>query len=406
MNPSPLPLNERLVVLDIIRGIALLGIFLVNIPAFAYPIFIFQMYDIPYEYKGIDAYIDLFLLLFVQGKFFTIFSFLFGLGCGIFLRRAEEKHYFAAALWSRRMASLLLIGLFHLVFFWYGDILHVYAIGGFLLLFFYNQKTKTILLWAIGLLCFFYLLACMQFFITAHVLQEAQLEYKVLHEHALVQYLSTYRQADYLSWLFYRLNIEVVPMLLNLPFSIFPVFSMFLFGLYTAKKELVHSIEQNRSFFKKIQLITGAAGFTLTIILAILKLEILKYGLYQQSAIHLFTSLSGIFLCFFYLTTLLLFLQFSPYASMLGLFKYSGTMALTTYLSQTLICLWMVRDFGLYGTLTLTESTIICLIIYTLQLFFNKWWLYYFYYGPCEWLWRSFTYRSFPPFRRNRKASA
>lgn len=84
MNPSPLPLNERLVVLDIIRGIALLGIFLVNIPAFAYPIFIFQMYDIPYEYKGIDAYIDLFLLLFVQGKFFTIFSFLFGLGCGIF----------------------------------------------------------------------------------------------------------------------------------------------------------------------------------------------------------------------------------------------------------------------------------------------------------------------------------
>ncbi|MCJ7985778.1 DUF418 domain-containing protein [Priestia sp. OVL9] len=43
--------------------------------------------------------------------------------------------------------------------------------------------------------------------------------------------------------------------------------------------------------------------------------------------------------------------------------------------------------------------------IYT-PAFFNKWWLYYFYYGPCEWLWRSFTYRSFPPLRRNRKASA
>ncbi|WP_394511949.1 DUF418 domain-containing protein [Priestia aryabhattai] len=405
MNPSPLPLNERLVVLDIIRGIALLGIFLVNIPAFTSPIFIFQLYNVSYKYEGIDAYIDLFLQLFVQGKFFTIFSFLFGLGCGIFLHRAEEKQYFAAALWSRRMASLLLIGLFHLVFFWYGDILHVYAIGGFLLFFFYNRKAKTILLWAIGLLCFFYLLACMQFFIPAHVLQEAQWEYKALHEHVLTQYLSTYRQADYLSWLFYHLNVEVVPMLLNLPFSIFPVFSMLLFGLYTAKKGLVHNIEQNRSFFKKIQSITGAAGFTLTIILAMLKTEILRYELYQQAAIHLFTSLSGIFLCFFYLTTLLLFLQFSPYASMLVLFKYSGTMALTTYLSQTLICLCIVRVFGLYGSLTLTESTIICLIIYTLQLFFNKWWLYYFYYGPCEWLWRSFTYRSFPPLRRNRKAA-
>lgn len=215
----------------------------------------------------------------------------------------------------------------------------------------------------------FYLLACMQFFIPAHVLQEAQWEYKALHEHVLTQYLSTYRQADYLSWLFYRLNVEVVPMLLNLPFSIFPVFSMLLFGLYTAKKGLVHNIEQNHSFFKKIQLITGAAGFTLTIILAMLKTEILRYELYQQAAIHLFTSLSGIFLCFFYLTTLLLFLQFSPYASMLVLFKYSGTMALTTYLSQTLICLCIVRVFGLYGSLTLTESTIICLIIYTLQLF-------------------------------------
>ncbi|AXI29918.1 hypothetical protein CIB87_13160 [Priestia megaterium] len=405
MNPSPLPLNERLVVLDIIRGIALLGIFLVNIPAFTSPIFIFQLYNVSYKYEGIDAYIDLFLQLFVQGKFFTIFSFLFGLGCGIFLHRAEEKQYFAAALWSRRMAALLVIGLFHLVFLWYGDILHVYAIGGFLLFFFYNRKAKTILLWAIGLLFFFYLLACMQFFIPAHVLHDVQSEYKFLHEHIFTQYLFTYKQADYLSWLFYRLNVEVVPMLLNLPFSIFPVFSMLLFGLYTAKKGLVHNIEQNHSFFKKIQLITGAAGFTLTTILAMLKTEILRYELYQQAAIHLFTSLSGIFLCFFYLTTLLLFLQFSPYASILVLFKYSGTMALTTYLSQTLICLCIVRVFGLYGSLTLTESTIICLIIYTLQLFFNKWWLYYFYYGPCEWLWRSFTYRSFPPLRRNRKAS-
>ncbi|MBU3573966.1 DUF418 domain-containing protein [Priestia aryabhattai] len=405
MNPSPLPLNERLVVLDIIRGIALLGIFLVNIPAFTSPIFIFQLYNVSYKYEGIDAYIDLFLQLFVQGKFFTIFSFLFGLGCGIFLHRAEEKQYFAAALWSRRMAALLVIGLFHLIFLWYGDILHVYAIGGFLLFFFYNRKAKTILLWAIGLLFFFYLLACMQFFIPAHVLHDVQSEYKFLHEHVFTQYLFTYRQADYLSWLFYRLNVEVMPMLLNLPFSIFPVFSMLLFGLYTAKKGLVHNIEQNHSFFKKIQLLTGAAGFTLTIILAMLKTEILRYEFYQQAAIHLFTSLSGIFLCFFYLTTLLLFLQFSPYASILVLFKYSGTMALTTYLSQTLICLCIVRVFDLYGSLTLTESTIICLVIYTLQLFFNKWWLYYFYYGPCEWLWRSFTYRSFPPLRRNRKAS-
>ncbi len=236
MNPSPLPLNERFVILDIIRGIALLGIFLVNIPAFDSPIYIFRLYDVPYEYEGMDAYMDLFLLLFVQGKFFPIFSFLFGLGCGIFLYRAEEKQYFAAALWLRRMAALLLIGLFHLIFLWYGDILHVYAIGGFLLFFFYNRKAKTILLWAIGLLCFFYLLACMQFFTPAHVLQDIQSEYNVLHEHVLAQYLSTYRQADYLSWLFYRLNIEVVPMLLNLPFSILPVFSMFLFGLYTAEK--------------------------------------------------------------------------------------------------------------------------------------------------------------------------
>ncbi|MEK1829346.1 hypothetical protein AAAC51_10000 [Priestia megaterium] len=84
MNPSPLLLNERLAALDIIRGIALLGIFLVNIPAFASPIFIFQLYDVPYEYKGMDAYIDLFLLLFVQGKFFTIFSFYLDLGAESF----------------------------------------------------------------------------------------------------------------------------------------------------------------------------------------------------------------------------------------------------------------------------------------------------------------------------------
>ncbi|MGM2853494.1 DUF418 domain-containing protein, partial [Bacillus cereus group sp. Bce028] len=95
-------------------------------------------------YSGTDKVIRLLIDLFIQAKFYTIFAFLFGVGFYIFIKNAEAKGYSMYKLFSRRLCILLLFGLLHFIFLWYGDILHAYALAGFILLFFYKRSTKLI----------------------------------------------------------------------------------------------------------------------------------------------------------------------------------------------------------------------------------------------------------------------
>lgn len=150
--------------LDVIRGFALFGILLVNMPAFHSPNFINQLYSVDVPYGGLDAVVYAFLQLFVQVKFFTIFSFLFGVGFYLFMKRAEAKGLRMKSLFFRRASILLIIGLLHLIFLWFGDILHLYAVGGFLLVAFYNRMPKTLIKWAFSLLAIYLALLSMTFF--------------------------------------------------------------------------------------------------------------------------------------------------------------------------------------------------------------------------------------------------
>ena len=90
--------------------------------------------------NGLDSYIRLFYDMFIQTKFYTIFSFLFGLGFYIFMNRAEAKTDRPKTLFVRRLLILLLFGFLHYVLLWDGDILHSYAIAGFFLLLFYKRE--------------------------------------------------------------------------------------------------------------------------------------------------------------------------------------------------------------------------------------------------------------------------
>ncbi|MGQ0516765.1 DUF418 domain-containing protein, partial [Bacillus sp. D-CC] len=101
--------------------------------------------DITGIYEGIDSYIRLFYDMFIQTKFYTIFSFLFGLGFYIFMSRAEAKTAHPKILFVRRLLILLLFGFLHYVLLWDGDILHTYAIAGFFLFLFYKREPRTIL---------------------------------------------------------------------------------------------------------------------------------------------------------------------------------------------------------------------------------------------------------------------
>jgi uncharacterized protein len=140
-SPSPLqPLDKhkRIDALDILRGLALIGILLMNIEWFNRAIVSLGGHDT--TLTGIDHAVGWLIRCFVEGKFYKLFALIFGMGFAVMLLRAKEAGRPFGAWFSRRMFVLWLFGLAHMIFLWGGDILHDYALAGFILLFWVTKK--------------------------------------------------------------------------------------------------------------------------------------------------------------------------------------------------------------------------------------------------------------------------
>lgn len=150
--PAPVDPGERLFALDALRGVALLGVFLMNIPAFAHSVF-FDPAVVRAGWRGLDAAVGAARDLLVAGRFNILFALLFGIGIRLQWDRvaARAGPRRASALSARRLAGLFAIGLIHLFGVWSGDVLTTYAVLGALLLLVLWRAPDPLLLAAIGL---------------------------------------------------------------------------------------------------------------------------------------------------------------------------------------------------------------------------------------------------------------
>ncbi|HZG17192.1 MAG TPA: DUF418 domain-containing protein [Candidatus Bathyarchaeia archaeon] len=395
MQVAPVTGTERIVTLDIIRGFALFGIFLVNMPTFHSPEFIRQMYGLPETLSPIDEGVRLFFDMFVQTKFYTMFSFLFGLGFYIFMTRAEQRGMNVSRLFSRRLLGLLLFGLLHLIFLWYGDILHAYALMGFLLLLFYKRKNATVIGWAIGLTIWYALLLGTQLLLPATLLLEEQ----AIGQEKLAEARWIYQHAPYGEWLSYRLQEEIPYVIGNVFAMILVLLPLFLIGLYTARQGILHEPEKHRKLLIRVMWITLLASLPLLICIVLLQMEVLSFGPFQGIIRQLFVTASGLTLCFFYISSLTLLVQKPAWQKRLRPLGYVGQMALTNYLMQTILSLLIIEVFDLYGRMGLAAGLLLCLLIFALQVLVSSFWLKRFRFGPFEWLWRTMTYGYVQPLK-------
>lgn len=398
MRAGPVQLNERIEALDIIRGFALFGIFLVNMPAFQWPVLTAELHFYSYEYTGIDRWIRLFFDMFVEGKFFTIFSFLFGLGFYLFMQRAEQKGLRPRRLFARRLGALALFGAAHLVLLWYGDILLTYALAGFALLLFYRCKPRTILIW---IFIFFVLLTGI---LLLNALSISLMESYIVNlqadgEAKIQEAITVYREAGYAEWLAYRWTEEVVPMLLNLPFSALAVMFMFLMGLYAGKKKLFEQTSMNRRWIQRLWLICLLLSLPLLGMVAAIHFDLFFSGSAKEAAKQFFVTMSGPVLSLFYISSIALLLERARWRRLFKPFSYAGRMALTNYLIQSLIGVGLYAGLGWFGQMNLVLGTLICLVVFPLQTVFSHYWLKKFRQGPMEWLWRTITYGKAVPFK-------
>ena len=170
----PVDEQERLVLLDVLRGVAVLGILVVNIFAFAYPISDSFYEDFLSTLSRGDQWLCATLAILVQGKIVTLFSLLFGMGIALQFSKPDADQRWFAKLYRRRLWLLLLIGLLHGLLLWHGDILVDYAVLGFLAVLFRRKSPSSLLRWAIVLLLICFVVATTIFIVVTLVENSAE----------------------------------------------------------------------------------------------------------------------------------------------------------------------------------------------------------------------------------------
>lgn len=387
MSVQPLRENERIATLDMMRGVALLGIAIANSIHFQYGLFPTESIHELYRYGTIDRLAEKAIVLFAEASFYPLFSFLFGYGIVLLKERLEQKAAPFSAIYWRRMIALLLIGYVHSVYVWDGDILFVYALAGFLLYFYLKLHDRSLLIWA----CLFLLLMASAVAIpedeeTASVTETLQQysieELHVLSEGSYQEIVTFRREAD-------PLGFGIAGEIIMTMTSVLSVIGLFLLGAFSARKKWLENIENYRTFTQKVFWMTLIIGFPCKLAYVIVQTP-------QTEMLHL--SIGGPTVAICYAAAIALIASKRPVQPLVRV----GRLSLTNYLMQSFLftTLFYSYGFALFNSLGVFVGLCISIFVFLLQILFSSFWLKYFYFGPFEWLWRIMTYWQIPRLKR------
>jgi len=378
---SPRPINptERIDAIDALRGVALFGVLAMNL-VMGFRVSIFEQFLIAKTTgSSLDRVVETILILGVDLKAFALFSLLFGIGLAIQFERLATSPR-RAQLLVRRLAVLLAIGLIHLCLIWHGDILTEYALAGLIVL---------PLLWGPR-----WLLACSALaFLTMYLLMQAYPPYGLFPDaqtlaRAVADEHRIYATGGYADVL--ALRLREMPYIFSLHAFIFPrTIGLFLLGAYTWRSGILRTPHQGLMF------VIAAAGIVSGATLTILD--------YRKNP--MFADPSGtILLALGYAAAIIGIANLASGKTLLGWAAPLGRMAFTNYLMQSVIFGWIFYGYGLglFGRLGVAHALAIGLAVYVGQVFFSKWWLRRYRYGPVEWLWRTLMYGEAQPMLRLR----
>jgi Predicted membrane protein len=403
---APVSANERIDVIDILRGMALFGILTANMRGFFAPSEVY--FNVGALYTGtVDTAVQTFLFALFQGKFITLFAFLFGLGFAVQMTRADER---GKSVWfyPRRMLVLLCIGLIHAWVIWWGDILVDYAVFGTFLLLFRKSKPKTIAIWSASLFALPVVMT-IGFYCAFRFWgikppgpngpgNPAELQTAIQHG------ISVFRDGSWLSRI--QLTFTSWRDHHTLPGPIFLglfVMARFLAGLWVWRIGLLKNVSLYLPKVRQVwkwALAIGLAADGLAFILPL----IFKLGgttpTLTGTIVRIGRDISLPAIACFYACSVLLLVQHPVWKARLAPFGAVGRMALTNYLLESIICTNFYHYTKLYGKVGPALGLIPTVVLFSLQIPFSVWWLKHYQFGPMEWLWRSLTYGKFQSMKR------
>ena len=390
---GPTTERQRHVILDALRGLALMGIALANFPEFALWTFLSSEQQAAMPTAYIDEIVRFLQYLVVDGKFYSIFSILFGIGFSLIM----ERH--GLRLFVRRMLILVIIGFLHLMFIWSGDILLLYAVGGLLLTLMIGLSDKSLFILALSLIMIpVGLDALIEFggFDFPEPFYQAwwnKAEALGINE---ANFASWLRDANSYGQMFAFLVQGAYERLWEfveghrLP----KVVGLFILG-YLASKHRLYARLQDLPLLKALYW-SVSIGLPTSLLYAWSATSGHPWGLTVHSLLY---AVSVIPLAIVFIIGIcLLYLQ-SPKSVVFRWLAAPGRMALSCYISHSLIgiLLFYGLGFGLGTSLGLVYIESIALVVFFIQIIVCRIWLNYFRFGPLEWLWRMLTYgRYFP----------
>ncbi|MGC8227483.1 DUF418 domain-containing protein [Pseudobacillus badius] len=383
MQLAPLKQEERITALDSLRGLALLGIFLVNMLSFHSPYFYYDPFEWWKEAENFWHYRWIDIL--VQASFYPLFAMMFGFGTAMQRENAMKRGQSFTPIGIRRFSFLLIIGILHAFLIWPGDILINYAIFGFLLLLFLRLSGKILIIIGSALLLLPNLFFGILFIMMAAVDPTSAVHWTDIAsiENSIAAYgsgtfaeITKQRAADWLAgnepgvfW------VQLV--------AIFPHF-------------LIGAGAQKLNLFKKGQERPAAAFAAFVTFFATgVILKALPYVIEPNLAyVYIQDSIGGPLLAVSYAALVIGLSSMKRTGALLKPFAAAGRMSLTNYLLQSVIgtLIFYHYGLGLYGQIKLSTGVWLAVAIFAAQVLLSEFWLSKFKRGPMEALWRKVTY--------------
>ncbi len=398
---APVRAGERIAALDVLRGFAVLGILAMNVQSYS-------MIEAAYLNPAANDWIDgagywawLVAHLFFDMKFISIFSALFGAGMALMAERAAARGASATGIHYRRQFWLLVIGLAHAHLIWYGDILVPYALCGFLLYSLRNLSPKKLLIGGFAMTVVpagFFLLTGMSI---PSMPAEAQAQFAgdwAPAAAAMEAEIATYR-GGWLTQLPHRSATALyAETLLFLVLFFWRSGGLMLVGMGLYKLG-VFSARRSPMFYRRLLAGGFGAGLPLVILGVVFNTRhgfAFEHSMFQGMV---FNVVGATIVSFGYVAFVMLAVLHGWLPGLQRRLQAAGRMALSNYISQSVICTLIFYGHGLgqFEQVSRLGQFGIVVAIWALQLAWSPWWLSRFRFGPLEWLWRSLTYLKFQP---------
>lgn len=413
----PVSATERVPVIDQLRGFAIFGILVVNMFYFFHPFFAPQLTEASGAADRAAGFLITFLFL---GKFYTLFSFLFGLGMHVQMTRAEARGVRFVPVYLRRLLVLAVLGLAHGVLLWIGDILLLYAVTGSLLLWWFRHRSpRTLKVWAIVLLTSMVLLiggAVAGLTVARYAPPEsgawekieadfaasaAEIDRKVAEDYV------TYATGDLVTITRARWHDYTELLTLIAPWMLPSVLAMFLLGLRAGKRGWFEPGPEQERRCRRLLRWALPLGLLLNFYVAATGFEQNRMGieiLTWQTVLQITALTYGsVMLALSWVALMILADRHGVLAPLRAALAPVGRMALSNYLLQSVVMTTLAFGYGLglFGQVGLAVGLPLAVGFFALQIPLSRWWLARYRFGPVEWLWRTLTYGRLQQARRN-----